>query len=280
VTDTLQTENTAPAAPEEIAPPGAPAISDTEKAGLQSGLELMAGQDEDLEKSGFSEEWKDQRDYIEHKPISEERRSNWFKRAQQAASRQAEIVNNEYGAKEAKQLETAAPAPRQDPTYFTGEQVQALNEHARKVGASVVRGEQYFGGNTERVKEAYEWHEALDPEGRVRQRYVDSELGPHMADVLTRDRAGLDQLEALAAMPDHDLDVNIARLEGMIRGRQSSANTWSAQPRQTSKAPPVMKSVKGGVMPPQDIHHLASKSEDISDYVKHEAYRIPKRTRD
>jgi hypothetical protein len=276
VTETLQTENTAPA-PEEITPPGAPVISETERAGLQSGLELMAGQDEDLEKSGFAGEWRDQKDYTEGKPITPERRTNWFKRAQEASQRQVEIVNNEYGAKEANQQQSS-PELRSDPSYFTGDQVAAREEQARKVGAAYVRAEQYFGGNdTEKVVQALQWHEALDPDHKVRQYYVESKVGPQMCEYLADNPEKLGELADMSPQDRHD---NMKRLEGYMVARQDFAgqqpNQFSNQPRKVSLAPPVFRSPRGSAQVPQDIHQLASKDE-ISDYVKHESYRIPKR---
>jgi len=112
-----------------------------------------------------------------------------------------------------------------------------------------------------------DWHAAMDPEGTVGEYYIDSPVGPQMAEMLADYP---DQLQALAQMPARQREINLGKLEGFIVAQQQFATqqqSYAPQPRTVTKAPPPMRSPRGGANPPSDAFKLAQR-EDATDYIR------------
>jgi hypothetical protein len=68
----------------------------------------------------------------------------------------------------------------------------------------------------------------------------------------------------------------LAKLEGHIEAEISFASQqrqqqqqWAQEAaRRTTHAPPPIRSPRGGANPPRNVHDLATKGEDASDYVR------------
>jgi hypothetical protein len=279
MTELAQSETTVSSpSSEEIVQAGAPPpVSDEHKAGLDAGLNLMSREEEI---DSYVEERKDQDDYLAGKKLDTDRTAAWNKRAHEAVQKASQQVSDARGAHEAKQFETGAIEHGTDPSYFPGDQVEIMMERARQEGAARVRAAQYFGGeDNERITNALNWHEALDPDRKVRAYYTNSPVGPEMAEYNAENPEYLGKLAEMDPQQRHD---TIKQLEGfLVARRQFSGQQQPNQfaPRRVSSAPPVMKAVKGGANPQSDLHTLASRSESVGDYVR-ARHQLDKQPRD
>ena len=146
-------------------------------------------------------------------------------------------------------------------------------ENARKEGAAAMRVQQYFGNNTERKEEITSWHRAMDPESKVAQWVIDNEsaYAPQIMEKLADNPQALQELAEMPANQRHRwlgaLEGHIAAEQRFARQLQGQQQQWQ-QERRVSKAPPPIRPVRGGALPPSDIHQLAARSESVDAYVQ------------
>ena len=200
--------------------------------------------------------------------LRQERQNQWYRRAHKAltdAALEAQgIQPNGQGGEEPQQP---------PPGYVPGDEALREAERARKEGAAALRVQQYFGGNQERKQQIIDWHQAMDPESKVAEWVIENEsaVAPQIMEKLADNPEALQQI---AEMTPRQRDRWLGALEGNITAEQNFARKmqqemtqWDQQ-RRVTKAPPIIQAPRGGASPPSDIHRLASKGEDASDYVK------------
>jgi hypothetical protein len=113
----------------------------------------------------------------------------------------------------------------------------------------------------------------MDPESHVANWVIENES--HFApQILERLADHPEALQQLASMPPNQRDRWLGALEGhtaaetnFTRQMAQQQQSWQQQ-RRTTQAPPPIRPPRGGTNPPRDIHGLASKGEDVSDYIK------------
>ena len=85
-------------------------------------------------------------------------------------------------------------------TFLATKQCEKLSERA-KTGAAAMRIQQYFGDNTERKEQITQWHQAMDPEGKVATWVIENEstYAPQIMEKLADNPEALQQLAEMPA---------------------------------------------------------------------------------
>ena len=136
-----------------------------------------------------------------------------------------------------------------------------------------MRVQSYFGGNTERKEEITAWHRAMDPESKIADWCIENESAyvPQIMEKLADNPQALQELAEMPANQRHRwlgaLEGHIAAEQNFARQLQGQQQQWQ-QERRVSKAPPPIRPVRGGALPPSDIHQLAARSESVDAYVQ------------
>lgn len=248
------------------APPPAPDTSEIVAERRHAALSQLA-KDENVE--AYAAEREDQAATFDRgEDLPQERQNQWYRRAHKAltdAALEAQgIQPNGQGGEEPQQP---------PPGYVPGDEALREAERARKEGAAALRVQQYFGGNQERKQQIIDWHQAMDPESKVAEWVIENEsaVAPQIMEKLADNPEAVQQI---AEMTPRQRDRWLGALEGNITAEQNFARKmqqemtqWDQQ-RRVTKAPPIIQAPRGGASPPSDIHQLASKGEDASDYVK------------
>ena len=223
--------------------------------------------DENIE--GYAQEREDQAAAIDRgEDLPRERANQWYRRAHKALT---DAANEAAGIQPNGQGEQEPSAP--PPGYVPGDEAQRGVERARKEGAAQLRVSQYFGNDAEKKQEIINWHDAMDPEHHVAEWVIENE-SVFAPQILERLSANPEALQQLASMPANQRDRWLGMLEGRIAAETNFAQQMTQQQQQwqqdrrTTKAPPPIRPPRGGANPHRDIYGLASKGEDIGDYVK------------
>ena len=266
--DILTVGETAPA-PADIpaAPlPRADPVESRVAEGRHTALSQLA-KSEDIE--GYAQERIDQEDYFDRgEKLDERRDAAWFRRAHKALQ---DAALEAQGIKLNEQGEPEVPPPP-PPGYVPGDEAMREVERARKEGAAAMRIQQYFGNNTERKEQITQWHQAMDPEGKVATWVIENEstYAPQIMEKLADNPEALQQL---AEMPANQRQRWLGALEGHIAAEQNFARQMAGQQQQwqqerrVTQAPPIIRPPRGGANPPKDLRSLATK-DNATDYIK------------
>jgi hypothetical protein len=266
----MSEDNTTPEAPE------APATPAAVEADTNALVETAKPESADA----YIEERREQEAAEETgKPVKRASRYERLKRARDEYRAEAEELRSILG----KKLEPQVPDEQhQEPDSAhdevdigrreaeTADQMTALEQQVRlkvqlEQGANEVR--QHFPDFDETINFARDC--GYDPGPTFTNLLMRHRQGPLYAYALAKDAANggdiLMQLEALADDP-----VAQAREFGKMEQTFKQAMAQGqAQPQQqrVTQAPPPMRPISGGSGAPKDIHSLASRSDDVSDYV-------------
>jgi hypothetical protein len=77
-----------------------------------------------------------------------------------------------------------------------------------------------------------------------------------------------DKIAQIAAMSPQEILQNFRDCRVFIQAEQAAFNRFNAMGRRHTKAPPPFRTPRGGAAPPKDLHQLASKGENVGDYIK------------
>ena len=114
----------------------------------------------------------------------------------------------------------------------------------------------------------------MDPENKVANWVIDNEsaYAPQILEKLADNPQALQELAEMPASQRHRwlgaLEGHIAAEQNFARQLQGQQQQWQQERRTTSAPPPIRPPRGGGAMPPRDAFQLASKGEDVSDYVR------------
>ncbi len=255
-------------APSEAPPPPADHVEGNIARGRQTALTQLA-KEEDISK--YVQEKEDQEAYFDRgEELDERRDAEWFRRAHKAL-KDAEL--EAQGIKLNEQGEPEAPPPP-PPGYLPADQVESMLDQERKTAAARVRIDQHFGSNAERKEQITQWHQAMDPQNKVAQWVIETET-PFAPQIMERLADNPEALQEIASMPSRQRDRVLGMLEGKIAVEQRYAEQmrgqqqqWAQERRTTQAPPPIRPPRGGGANPPSDLHALASRGENVSDYVR------------
>jgi hypothetical protein len=109
---------------------------------------------------------------------------------------------------------------------------------------------------------------ANPPTTELAEQILAAEHGPEIVWRMTQHPDAITQLNE---MNPREAERLIAKLDGAIAAERHAARVFhqgTMARRMTSAPPPIRPPRGGGAQPPQDLHQLASRGENISDYVK------------
>jgi hypothetical protein len=260
-------ETTAPSqtyevAPNDVAPPPGETRNDIPAEGTPEArkftLEQLAkGEDA----SGVIEELRDRGESTDEH--SRARRSD---RYAEAVRRAQEETDKTLG--EQPKSENEVPEDFDADAFLSKERSRAQCQ---------LRIQQYEEQNPGFTQEVFSTFEAFgDLEDHVTEGLQGS---PYAPEIIHRIVQNPDSIEMLNQLKPAEVTRFLAMVEGAMMTQKHQANDpdhiaqrkalWEAQNRRTvSKAPPPMKPVRGGANPMPDLHELAKKGEDATDFIK------------
>jgi hypothetical protein len=120
----------------------------------------------------------------------------------------------------------------------------------------------------EHKKSVMDWILTYDPRSNLVGHFMASPLGPQMMEALEGEG---EAIRYLANLPPQQRAREMAKLEGYVHAQQALKQqnaAYEPQPRRHTQAPPPIRPPRGGANPPANLHGLASRAEDVSDYVR------------
>jgi hypothetical protein len=180
-------------------------------------------------------------------------------------ARQETGLNGEQNGFDA-QVEQAALAQEQDRAYE--EEITRREKQAADVALYTHKANQELDQHPDfwdRVKATFT---AIPPTTEIAQQLLECENGPEIVWRMTQHP---DAISELNAMSPKQAERIIAKLDGAIMAERHAARQFAsgASVRRTTSAPPPIRPPRGGgAQPPQDLHQLASRGENVGDYIK------------